>query len=86
MYEFLQIAVKVVLIFATMIVALMVSVRLWDSDLDLRTLVDSYRLIKRTRGRAGGALSDARVEGPVIDENMRVVRFEEIHTSNALDL
>ncbi len=99
MYEFLQIAVKLILIAATIIVALMVSVRLWYADLDLQTIVNPYRLIKRAADAQVGLFPTretdalyqdrklvARVEKAVVDEKATAVRFDEIHTSNQLDL
>jgi len=98
MYEFLQIVVKVVLISATIIVATIVSVRLWYSDLDLRTLFNPVQLIKRAAdaqvglfpAREADALYQngnpaARVEGPRVDEQARVVHFDEIHSMKQLN-
>jgi hypothetical protein len=99
MYDLLQIGVKLLLIAATMIVALMVSVRLWYSDLDLRTLMNPLRLIKRaadaqvglfpTRDPAAlyqNGIVVARVEDAAVDEPTGIVRFGEIHSSYQLDL
>ncbi len=98
MYEFLQVAVKVVLIGATCLVAAIVSVRLWNTDLDLRTLFNPVRLLRRAAdaqvglfpARAPASLYQngevvAQTVGASIDEIAGVVTFEEIFNAKPLD-
>lgn len=99
MFELLQIISKLVIIGAIVILAILLSLRVWRADLDLRQILNPKRAIESTVEKRltwlptrekdalyqGGRIL-ARVSGAVIDEAKSTVRFDEIYNSNELNL
>ena len=48
MYEVAQYTVKIIIIAATLLVAVIVSLRVWRAELDLRELLSPGRMLKRS--------------------------------------
>jgi len=98
LYEIAQVVVKVVFIAATVFVAVIVCVRVWRSDLDLRQLFSPSRMVQRavdshvnwipTR-ETDGVYQDGKVVGrvlqAVLDPKNDRMQFEEIYNSSNLD-
>jgi hypothetical protein len=98
-YDVVQILVKTILIAATLLVAAIVCIRVWKSDLDVRQLLSPTRLVQRAvssqidwlpKPEMDAIYQDgkivARVAGARYDDTKGKIYFEEISNSRALDL
>ena len=99
MYEVVQYTVKIVIIAATLLVAVIVSLRVWRAELDLRELLHPGRMLKRSVDTSIDWLPTrefdaiyqtgkivARVSGIKIDQGNHKILFEEVYNSQTLDL
>ncbi len=99
MYEIAQYSVKIILIAATLLVAVIVSLRVWRAELDLRELLSPGRILKRSVSaridwlpkREAYAIYQsgkivARVSGVKIDRHNHKIFFEEVYNSQTLNL
>ena len=99
MFEFFQVASKLIIIAAIVILAGAASVRVWRADLDLRRVLSPKRALessidkklswlatRETDALYQGYKVVARVSGAAVDEAKSEVRFDEIYQSNQLDL
>jgi hypothetical protein len=99
LFEFLQIVVKTVIIAAIILVAVVASLRVWRTDLDLGQLFSPKRALESSvedklswlPAREKDALYQngqivARIINANVRENEAKVFFEEIYKSNDLDL
>jgi len=98
-FEFVQVAAKTVMIAVVIVVAGLVSVRIWRADLDLRLIPGIKKAVKSSvdekvswlPAREPDALYQAgeivaRVSGAQVDATKSLVLFEEIYRSNRLNL
>ena len=99
MYEAAQLVVKLIIVTATVLVAVIVCIRVWRADLDLRALLSPQRMIERSVDSTLSLLPQreidaiyqnnvlvARVVGPTRDDANQRLLFQEIFESNGLDL
>jgi len=99
MYEVAQYTVKIIIIAATLLVAVIVCVRVWRAELDLRELLSPGRMLKRSVDASIDWLPKreldaiyqtgkivARVSGVKIDQGNHKIFFEEVYKSQTLNL
>jgi len=99
MYEVVQYTVKIIIIAATLLVAVIVSLRVWRTELDLCELLSPGRMLKRSVDASIGWLPKreldaiyqtgkivARVSGVKIDQGNHKIFFEEAYNSQTLNL
>ncbi len=99
MYEVAQYTVKIIIIAATLLVAVIVSLRVWRAELDLRELLSPGRMLKRSvdasidwlpKRELDGIYQTgkivARVSGVKIDQGNHKIFFEEVYNSQTLNL
>lgn len=99
MYEVAQYTVKIIIIAATLLVAVIVSLRVWRAELDLRELLHPGRMLKRSVDASMDWLPKreidaiyqagkivARVSGIKIDHGNRKILFDEVYNSQTLNL
>jgi hypothetical protein len=99
MYELAQYIVKIIIIAAAFLVAVIVSLRVWRAELDLRELLNPGRMLQRSVDASIDWLPKreldaiyqtgkivARVSSIKIDKGNHKILFEEIYNSQTLNL
>ena len=99
MFDLLQMATKVIIIAAILIVAVFAAAKVWRADLDIGRILSPKRAVQSsvdeklswlaTRERDGlyqGGRLVSKVTGPTVDEARSEIRFNEIYQSNELNL